>query len=317
MSEDRPGLKAVYQSREDRLRNKGTRLTPNLLLSLLTAVVVIILGYRYFAGRQLDEQKAALLAKQHAVLATLGKEWFPLRDRIEKLTLEAAARYDGDFVDTTAGRWDFRAEPGIYLRVRVAEAKDADSLRKAAAGSLRDSFVGCLLREPNAAAKGEPDAGAFPEQPWNLAKAYDSTRILTDDWGNEVKDASDPLRLRVFEQQYDEDVRDKIPGAVDIVKNAQFFLLVLDEDDPAAVGEGGAPPTEQSLQSVAHPARVFVFKLPEGGAIVRLRRSAEASFVFAGERPVTDPETLEAMKRQVNNCALAQAVQAAIKDGGS
>ena len=43
-----------------------------------------------------------------------------------------------------------------------------------------------------------------------------------------------------------------------------------------------------------------------------MRRSAEAGFLFAGEQPVTDPETLDALKRQVNNCALAREVDRAI-----
>jgi hypothetical protein len=34
--------------------------------------------------------------------------------------------------------------------------------------------------------------------------------------------------------------------------------------------------------------------------------------VSAGERQVTDPETVDAMKRQANNCALASSVDAAI-----
>jgi hypothetical protein len=52
--------------------------------------------------------------------------------------------------------------------------------------------------------------------------------------------------------------------------------------------------------------------LKNGNTLLRLRRSGEASFMFAGERAVTDPETRAAMQRQVNNCALAQQVQAAI-----
>ena len=48
--------------------------------------------------------------------------------------------------------------------------------------------------------------------------------------------------------------------------------------------------------------------------VLRLRRSAGATFYFAGEKAVTDPETLDAMQRQVNNCALAKEVDRAIKD---
>ncbi len=35
--------------------------------------------------------------------------------------------------------------------------------------------------------------------------------------------------------------------------------------------------------------------------------------MFAAGRPVTDEETVDAMKRQVNNCALAQNVRAMIQ----
>ena len=71
--------------------------------------------------------------------------------------------------------------------------------------------------------------------------------------------------------------------------------------------------SEEALQEVPHFARVHVLNLKTGTEILRVRRNAEASFMFAGEKPVSDPETLTAMKRQVNNCALAKAVEAAIK----
>ena len=313
MDERKPGLPSVYKAREDRKRGRYSRPTGGLWLAAGAAVLGILVVYRVVAGRQLDAAKAALLAKQRAVAATLGATWFPLRDRVEKLTVDAAARFDGDFVDRGMKDWDFRSLPGLYLRLRTADAKDAASIRAAAPGSLRDGFVACLLREPNVpAAKGEADAGAFSEQPWNWQKAYGVTRILTDDWVSEVKDASDPLRLRVFEQQYDKAVKEEIPSAIDLVQRAQFFLLVLDEDAPDAAADGGAPVTEEALQEVPHFARVHLVNLKSGAEVVRVRRTAEASFVFAGERPVNDPETLAAMKRQVNNCALAKAVEAAL-----
>jgi hypothetical protein len=313
--ERKPGLPSIYKGREDRQRGRYSRATGNFWLGAAGALIAILVAYRFFAGRQLDEAKAGLLAKQRAVATTLGPEWFALRDRVEKLTLEAASHYQGDFVDVGARGWDFRTLPGLYLRVRTSDAMDVESLRKAAPNSLRDGFVGCFLREPNApAAKGQPDAGAFAEQPWNWQKAYAATRILTDDWVGEVKEASDPLRLRVFDQQYDKAVKEEIPQAIDLIQRAQFFLLVLDEDAPAGVGEAGAQPTEETLQEVPHFARVHVVNLKTGGEVLRTRKSAEASFMFAGERPITDPETLTAMKRQVNNCALAKAVEAAMTE---
>jgi hypothetical protein len=313
MSDRKPGLPAVHQLREDRSRGKYSRASGNLFLIAAVCLITILLGYRFFSGRQLDEAKVALLAKQRAVASTLGTEWFPLRDRVEKLTTDAAAHFDGDHIDEAAARWDFHSLPGLYLRVRVEDAKDVATLRRTAGSSLRDGFVACLLREPNVAAiKGESDAGAFAEQPWNWKKAYAATRILTDEWVGEVKDAPDPLRLRVFEQQYDKAVREEVPLAIDLLRRAQFFLLVLDETTPDAAGEAGAAPSDEALQEVAHFARVHLLDLRSGKEVLRVRRSAEASFMFAGESPVSDPETLTAMKRQVNNCALAKAVQAAL-----
>jgi hypothetical protein len=285
-------------------------------LGIVAALVAIFVGYRYASERQLAGAKEALLAQDRAVRSKVGAEWFPLRDGIEHMVLDAATKAQPDFVAPEAAHWDFRSLPGLYLRLRMADAKDVGAIRHAAASSQRDGFVGCFLREPNvAAARGEPDAGAFAEQPWNWQKAYDATRILTDEWAAEVSSSDDPLRLRIFEQQYDKAMKEQIPAAIDLVKRAQFFLFVLDEDSPDVhPAEAGVPVAEADLQRAPHFAQVHLVDLRSRKEVVRVRRAAEAGFVFAGEHPISDPETLDAMKRQVNNCALAKAVDSAIKD---
>jgi hypothetical protein len=245
---------------------------------------------------------------------TLGPEWFPLRDKLEADVLGAAKGYDGDHVDPLARQAAFRTQPGLYLRMRLVEARDVESVRRVAADARKDAFAACLLREPNdRGARGEIDGGAFAEQPWNLGQAYASTRILTDDWVDEVKTADEDLRLRIFSRQYDKAVRDEIPLAIDVVKRAQFFLLVLDEDVPEAVKPtDGGPLTEEALQLVPHPSRVHLFDLTSGKEILRLLRTGDARVIPAGERAVSDEETRDAMQRQANNCALARRVDEAI-----
>lgn len=311
-----PGLSSVHQARADRERGRYSRGSPVLWLGIVAALVAILVGYHLMEERQLGRAKDSLLAKERAVGSTVGAGWFPLRDGIEKSVIDAAASSQPDFIDPEAAHWDFRSLPGLYLRVRIADAKDVTSLRSAAASSQKDGFVGCFLREPNAAAaRGDADAGAFAEQPWNWQKAYAATRILTDDWTREVNASDDPVRLRVFEQQYDKAMKDEIPAAIDLLKRAQFFLFVLDEDAPDVhSAEAGVPPTEADLQRAPHFARVHLIDLRSHRELFRLRRSVEGSFIFAGEHPVTDPETLDAMKRQVNNCTLAKEVDRAIKD---
>ncbi len=325
--EDKPravGLKAIEDARSERGKKKSNRITGPVAL-VVGGVALLVLTSAYFiASHSLASKKEELLEKQRAAVKTVGAEWFPLREKIEKLTVEAATgEFKGDMVAPEAATWDFRTSPGIYLRSRVADAKDVESLRKQARESARDAFAACLLRENNpsiaALAKGE-DAGAGEEdQPWNLRQAYQSTRVLEDGWAQEVKDAADELRVRAFELQYEKAQKEEIPLAISIVKRAQFFLLVLDEDVPEAqeLAPDGGKVTGAELQQVPHPVRVHILDLKKGTEMVRLRRSAEADFVFAGERAVQDPAVRAAMKRQVNNCALAQTVWASIKPAAS
>jgi hypothetical protein len=303
-------LPAIAKAREDR-RSGRARWTTQAGLLAAAAVMAGLVAHKVVSERELNRDKQALLAKQRAVAATLGVEWTPLRDRLESDVLQAARGFAGDWVDPVARRGDFRSQPGLYLRMRVADASDAASVRRVAADAKKDAFAACLLREPNErGARGEIDGGAFAEQPWNLGQAYAATRVLTDEWVRDVRESDDELRLRVFTEQYDHAVREQVPLAIDVVRRARFFLLVLDEDVPEAatlVDAGGI--TEAALQLVPHPARIHVFDLTGGREILRLVRSGDARVIPAGERFVVDPETREAMQRQANNCALAGRVQ--------
>jgi hypothetical protein len=266
------------------------------------------------SSHELTADRKALLSKQRAVSATLGEQWFPLRDKLEGEILASARDYAGDRVDPEVRRSSFRTQPGLYLRMRVADARDAASIRRVAADAKKDAFATCLLREPNdRGVRGDADAGAFAEQPWNLGQAYAATRILTDEWVHDVETADDDLRLKIFEEQYDKAVGGEVPLAVDIVKRSQFFLLALDEDVPEAARfvESG-PITEAALQLVPHPTRVHLFDVATGRELLRLRRTGDAQVIPAGERVITDPEMMDAMQRQANNCSLAGQTETAL-----
>jgi hypothetical protein len=311
----KPGLKAIYDGREQRKPSgKYGRPSTALYLFGVSAIIGSLFVYHYVDEYQLDSAKHDLLAQQRAMKTTIGAAWFPLRDEVESYVLDAAKPYKGDFVDTEAAQWDFRSAPGIYLRMRVADAKDPESLRRAAAVSQRDGFIGCFLREPNRAAMGERDAGAFPEQPWNLGRAYVATRVLTDEWADQVKTADDKMQIRVVQEQYEKASTVEMKTTAEVVKQAKFFLLVLDEDPAEAPKQpdGGAH-DEASIQLVAHESRVHVLDLRTKSELLRLKREGNASFMFAGEHGATDPETRDAMQRQVNNCSLADQVRVEIE----
>jgi hypothetical protein len=315
--EDRTvGLRAIGEGRADRARGKFTRATPGLTLLAAAGVVATLVGYHYFSQKSLDADKTALLAKQRAAVATVGANWFPMRDKLEQITIDSAKNFsDDDFIAPDAAKFDFRSLPGIYLRLRVADAHSIEKIRVEAQESSRDEFCGCLLKEPNeAAAKGFADAGGAPSQPWNMWEAYQATRVLSDDWSGEGHESTDDLRLRVFQQQYDKAVTDEIPMSIDIIKRARFFLLVLDEDEheAKAKADGGAI-TEEILQTVEHESRVRIVNTQTWADIVRLKRTGVGEIIPVGENHAPeDPETHDAMSRQVKNCSLGQQVTQAL-----
>lgn len=307
------GLPSIARAREDRASGRG-RWTTQAGLMALAAVVGGYVARLIVSSHELTADRKALLSKQRAVSATLGEQWFPLRDKLEREILASAGDYAGDRVEPDLRRSGFRTQPGLYLRMRVADARDAASIRRVAADAKKDAFATCLLREPNdRGVRGDADAGAFAEQPWNLGQAYAATRILTDEWVHDVDTADDDLRLKIFQEQYEKAVGGEVPLAVDIVKRAQFFLLALDEDVPEAARfvESG-PITEAALQLVPHPTRVHLFDVATGRELLRLRRSGDAQVIPAGERVITDPEMMDAMQRQANNCSLAGQVEMAL-----
>jgi hypothetical protein len=313
-TKDKPGLKSVYEGREARLQGRFNRPTASILIYALVGAAAVLLVYRFVYGRQLESSREALLSKVRAAKVSVGAEWTPLRDNLENITTSAAGAYENDMIAPDARTWDFRAKPGLYLRVRVAQAKAPAEVREAARYSVKDAFTGCLLRSAQGAppreANQEPesDTGVFPEQPWNLKQAYQTTRILTPEWEAEVRDAQDDVRLRVFQEQYDRAQKKDLPLVIDILKKADFYLLALDEDvDEAKTLADGGTVTVSQLQQLKHPVRVFLFDLKSKKLMLRVRRSAEAGLMLA-RGTMGSAETQAAMQRQVNNCALAQEV---------
>lgn len=307
------GLQGVHKAREMRVSGKFSRPTEKMGGAALLVLIAVLGAYRYFSNRSLQDSKDDLLGKRKAIEVTVGVEWEPLHKKLEQISIDEASLFKGDFVDPAATNLSFRSTPGLYLRMKVEDARDAASIRKAAQDSLKDGFTSCLLRTTNEPlARGDADAGVFPEQPWNVRQAYSATRILTEGWKRDVDESSDSLRLRVFQQQYDKAVSEEIPLAIDIIKKARVFVLVLDEEESSAERNDAGVITDETLQLVEHDARVIVYDLKRDALLVRLKRTASGTFMPAGARPIADQETRDAVQRQVNNCTLAQSVLYAV-----
>lgn len=319
------GLPAVA---EDRERRKGFGFFSGrfiLWVSIVLAAWAII--YWKYTQEKIEKARNALLARQRDAAAELGPRFLPLRDKLERWIVEGAGPWQGDAVAPEAKESPFQTKPSLYLRILVEEAADAKTIRAAAYNSLRDAFTSCLFRAsnpdpwagPECAFNRECAAGqvcnearhcTVPAQPFNMRVFYRGTRMLTDDWIKEVREASDEMRLRLLDHDLDITVKEDLPLAIDVLARAQYFMLVLDEGpaDPASVPDAGTP--MESLQTVPHAARVFVWDIARDKSLLRIRTEAAAQLTG----PSTDAKTSLAIKRQANSCALAVGVRRALGD---
>lgn len=334
------GLPSLNEAREQRRRllvSGKARIyggSPQFWLwtALLLAAFTVI--YWKYALGQLESQKSAVMAKQRAVMQALGPKIVPFRDRVESWVLELA----GDALPNTVAEGatiDAMASgPGVYLRLRLSNAKDIPSLRRAAARSLRDGFTSCLFvrREdtdgPPCKSPSDCHSGLLcndrnvcgrPSQPYNLRLAYRTLRILSSEWTDDLHQATTDLSVRAFELDLDAVTKNDVPVAAELLARARYFTVVLDEEPvtglPSAMEHARGEreeSEEERIQRAPHLARVGIWDVRTGQLLLRLRAEAAGEFVPVGTGRVDSPKTLAAEQRQVNGCALALEVKEAI-----
>ncbi len=260
-------------------------------------------------------------------MQALGPKIIPFRDRVEAWVFELAGDPLQNFVAKGVSLDRIASSPGVYLRVRLASAHDAKSLRAAAAGSLRDGVTSCLFVR-HESSEGPPctkpsdcrgglvcndySVCARPSQPYNLRLAYRTLRILSPEWTDELHQASTDLSVRAFDLDLEAVTKNDVPIAVELLQRARYFTAVLDEEPP-----GGLPPAlprarderqeteDERLERAPHAARVGIWDLREGMLLARVRAEAAGEFVPVGGGAAVPPDVLAAEQRQVNSCAIA------------
>jgi hypothetical protein len=329
------GLPSIQQAREGRAEGKGRMPSPKFwAYAALILAIGFILRWKW-SDAEVEHTKQKLLADQRGVAAELGPRWFPLRQRIEGWITALAKDPGPEVVDRDAlSKWDFRTRAGLYLRLRVEEAQSPEDIRKGVRDSLRDGFTACLMRVPNPIATvgkeckrtrdcparefcNEQDHCSPPAQPFNLRVAYRTMQILSDEWVRDVQAADSELRTRLYVTNFEDAVRDDLRLAAELLQQAQYLLVVLDETPPGleATGVGKPGAVTEAVQGVPHAARVGVFRLSDDKVLFRVRRESGGDLI--GITPQADPEVLAARQRQANSCALALSVREALGDTGA
>jgi hypothetical protein len=322
-----PGLPAFNRSRRRaRERRSAGRLGSRAFwLWSLTGVAVLIVVFWKRQQSEVEAHRARVLARQRALDADLGPLFFPMRERFERWTMETAR---GEWADELPGA-DVEAvrallkQPGVYLRLPAPEAKSTESIRQSAASSLKDLFIAGFLRLPASdptrgkacASTRECGSGEVcndlgrclaPEQPYNLRIVYRGARALSEAWVHEVEVAQEPLRLRMYENDLDGALAADLPIAIDQLKRAHYFLVVIDEA-PAGLARAPGQSLAEAVQAAPHAARVALYEVAHERRVFRLRHELDVDAPPGGT-----PESRDAQRRQLMNAELARATRAAL-----
>lgn len=325
------GLPSIAEARDLRATRKLPAASGKFWLWSLLAIVAISIFYWKKTQGENERTRARILAKQRSVADESGKTWLTLRERVERWTTTLAKDWtgkdDSDLVDADLkgqkdGGADLWKKPGLYLRVTRDAAKSPETIRAAAKESVRDAFTACLMKRPHADAhegkackkskeceKGqicnEVGVCAKPSEPYNLRVLYRGMQPLDEIWVRDVETATDELRLRLRETEIDEAQAADVPLANEVLRRAEYLLLVVDE-----VPKDLKPDPERSVGELVqldpHPVRVAVVDLKADKLLLRVRRSVDAAI------PAVPGPAQDAIRRQILNCSLAESVRDAI-----
>ncbi len=330
------GLPSLAESREQRRRAlvfgkvRFREAAPQFWL--WTAVTFLAFGviYWFYSERELARQKSAVMAKQRAISQELTPRLVPLKERLEKWTVELAGQWSEPLVADALDVEQLSKESGVYLRLLLEDAKTPESIADAARKSLHDGFTSCLfVRQetmdpekadkcfsPSQCADGElcNEWGLCspPTQPYNMRLMYGALRILSSDWTDELHEATSDYQVRVFDRDLEKVARTDVKIAVELVSTARFFTVLLDETPeqglpPLAEGAdaGGLGRPELRIQGIDHPVRLGIWDLESEEQLFRVRLDAGAEFVPMGRMKAMSQRSLDAQQRQVNNCGIA------------
>lgn len=339
------GLPSLNEARAERLRAtvggkvRLRAMSPVFWLWAGLGIAVFAVVYWRIAAGELESQKNQVLAKRRAIEKTLGPRLLPFVSRIENWAAELARGKATEQIASDAN-WSLIAHrPGVYLRVRSEVASSPERLRRAASASLHDGFTSCFFiaegssdprRGPACQRSADCSPGLLcnewdvcspPTRPYNMRLAYRAWRVLSSDFSDELREATNDLQVRAQEHEIDQVTRVDVPVAIEVLQRAQTATIVLDEPVEESVLKSVEPlegeTQEERLQRLPHVVRVGIWELPSGRRLVRWFGRAEGRLLAVGRPVRLDPDIRAAQQRQANNCALAVDLKQAIIEKGT
>jgi hypothetical protein len=259
-------------------------------------VAVGLVVYFVRAERQLKEDRSRILKRLAGLKGQVQDDFRKMSDQVEGWTVAAATKpYAGDLLDRDARAIAWRERPSIYLRLRVDDAKTRDAVHANAKPVAIDSVASCMLRAK---------AGG----PWPYGDLVTRIEMLGADYIKDVSSTTNDLRMRNLTFALDYYEKTDFPPLRDGVKQAEYLVLVLDEDPPVIPATSAVfanASVAQRIAAVPHPMRLHVFHLTESREILRVRRTPDASVVQVQGDVVGPAAGVELRKAQALGCSFA------------
>ena len=262
---------------------KSARVTALVRLVLFVGIAAAIgsfASWRRGEGRRIDGDRAALLESLHARGAAIGEREKGAPARVEPWLVALSGPYEGDALAPelrAPGALDARlARPTVYVHGPTGAFHGPTGIAGAAAASVKDTFVSCLLAPP--ASKSEramlesvravySGGASFEERTANVARLADgqaALRVLTPAFEARIKDADDDVALAKVKGELDRAPLEKAKLAL----SAELLVAVMDEPGT------GAGPSELDGER-PHDVRVALVDLAAGKVLLRARRRVD------------------------------------------
>ncbi len=250
-------------------------------LALAGIVVTVVVTIRQEKAAFARDRAAAVAAVQKETAGLTGAD-FGAAARMEAWAARLAGAYEGDValpeLRAPGALGAELARPAVYLRGPLDELGSVPGVRRAAAASLKDAFLVCLVDPP--AARTEKallpkvrvaygTVAAVEQRTPNFRRLYDAQvglPLLSPSFAARVEAAADPRELAGLKGELDRAPLARARHAL----HAEVLLVVLDEPAPP----GGL--TELDGER-AHDVRVALVDLAGERVLLRARRRVDPS----------------------------------------
>ena len=269
-----------------------------VVLAVASVLSLGALFYYYNYSKSYNAEKARILKDRRALSDEIGDEYGTLREKIEGWTVEDATKpYPGDAIDPEGKRLGWRERPSIYLRLRVADAQTLEMVHANSKLGTFDGLSSCLLHVK----------GSYG--PWTYGEVIGRAEMLGSDFINDVRETTNDLRLKNLAFALDHYKNDDFPRAREAIRMAEYAVVALDEDPPSipqtSLAYGADASIEQKISSVAHPIRLYVYRLGDSKELMRVRRTPDAEVVQVQGDSMVPAAGLELRRAQALSCAMA------------